>query len=186
MSFISLFKQDLIKYKKYSNNTSTLKLILTNRSIRAIFWFRFFSYVYMKKDPYFIKRPLLMVSVLIKAGTITVSGIDIPYSAKIGKGFYIGHFGNIILNADTVIGENCNISQGVTIGVSGRNDKRGVPVIGDNVYIGVNAVLAGKIKIGNNVLIGANTLVTFDVPDNATIVGSPGKIINYKGSEGYI
>lgn len=186
MDFISTFKQDLIKYRKYSDNSHPLKLLLLNRSLRAIMWFRIFSSIYKRNIPYFLKKPLLFIGLLIKSRTITVSGIDIPYSAKIGKGFYIGHFGNIILNANSEIGENCNISQGVTIGVSGRNEKRGVPIIGDNVYVGTNAVIAGKIKVGNNVLIGANTLVTFDVPDNATVVGSPGEIINYNGSKGYI
>jgi len=114
------------------------------------------------------------------------TGISIPASAKIGHSFYIGHFGGIILNSDTVIGSNCNISQGVTIGVSGLSEKRGVPVIGNNVYIGANAVLVGKINIGNNCIIGACSLVTRDLPDNAVALGVPAEIISYKGSGGYI
>ncbi len=114
------------------------------------------------------------------------TGISIPASAKIGKSFYIGHFGGIILNSETIIGKNCNISQGVTIGVSGIGDKRGVPVIGDNAYIGANAVICGKINIGNNVLIGACSLVNKDLPDNSVAVGVPAQIISGKSSEGYI
>ncbi|WP_223267170.1 serine O-acetyltransferase [Polaribacter sp. IC073] len=114
------------------------------------------------------------------------TGISIPYSASIGEGFYIGHFGNIIIHPNSVIGTNCNISQGVTIGVSGRGDKRGTPIIGNNNYIGANAVVAGKIIIGNNCVIAANSLVIENLSDNSTVMGVPAKVINNLGSKGYI
>jgi serine O-acetyltransferase len=126
--------------------------------------------------------PMIFLQKLIEI----LTGISIPASAQIGHSFYIGHFGGIILNANTIIGNNCNISQGVTIGVSGQGAERGTPEIGNNVYIGVNSVIAGKIKIGNNVLIGSCTLVTRDVPDNAVVSGVPAQIISFKSSEGYI
>lgn len=76
-----------------------------------------------------------------------------------------------------------NISQQVTIGVSGQGEKRGCPVIGDNVYLASGAKLFGKIKIGNNVKIGANAVIYKDIPDNAIVVLDPGfKIISYKGN----
>jgi len=90
------------------------------------------------------------------------------------------------LNGKTIIGDNCNISQGVTIGVSGRGNKRGVPIIGNNVYMGANAVIAGKIRIGNGVVIGANTLVINDVSDNITVLGVPAKKISDYNSDDYI
>ena len=115
-----------------------------------------------------------------------MTGISIPASAKIGHSFYIGHFGGIIFNKDTVIGDNCNIAQNVTIGISGQGDKRGVPVIGNHVYIAANSVVAGKINIGDHVLIGACSLVTSDVEANATVVGVPAQVISQKGSKDYI
>lgn len=115
-----------------------------------------------------------------------VSGISIPSSAQIGNSFYIGHFGGIIFNANTIIGVNCNISQGVTIGISGLNEKRGVPTIGNNVYIGANSVLAGKIEIGDNVLIGACSMVNQSFSDNSVIIGVPAIKISDKSSIGYI
>ncbi len=113
-------------------------------------------------------------------------GIQIPVGTNIGKGFYIGHFGNIVINGQTVIGENCNISQGVTIGQSSRGKNKGYPTIGDNCYIGPGAKIIGNITIGNNVAIGANAVVTNDVENNAVVVGIPAKTISYSGSEGYI
>ena len=115
-----------------------------------------------------------------------LTGISIPASSEIGHSFYIGHFGGITLNSKAIIGSNCNISQGVTIGVSGKDENRGVPIIGNNVYIGANAVICGKIKVGDNTLIGACSLVNRDLPDNAVAVGVPAQIISFKGSNGYI
>lgn len=115
-----------------------------------------------------------------------VTGISLPYSASIGPGLYIGHFGNVILNGDAVSGSNCNLSQGVTIGVSGRGAPRGVPKIGDRVYVGANAVVVGNIIIGDDALIGANSLVHTAIPGHCTASGVPAVVINDEGSEGYI
>lgn len=101
-------------------------------------------------------------------------GIEISKSAKIGPGFYIGHFGGITIAPAAVIGENCNISQQVVIGVSGQGKKAGVPRIGNNVFVGPGAKLFGAISVGDNAKIGANAVVHKDVPDNAIVVMSPG------------
>jgi len=113
-------------------------------------------------------------------------GISIPFVTKIDKGFYIGHFGCIVVNQAAVIGKNCNISQGVTIGAANRGKNKGCAVIGDNVYIGPGAKIVGAVRIGNNVAIGANAVVTHDVPDNAVVGGVPARIISMEGSEGYV
>lgn len=106
-------------------------------------------------------------------------GIELPRGAQIGAGLYIGHFGGIIISSEAVLGRNCNISQGITIGYSGK----GVPVIGDNVYFGPGARVFGKISIGDNVKIGANAVIHKDVPDNAVIVLDPGfTIISHAGN----
>ncbi|MBQ2076579.1 MAG: serine acetyltransferase [Bacteroidales bacterium] len=114
------------------------------------------------------------------------SGIQISETTQIGKGFYIGHFGCIVVSGQAVIGSNVNISQGITIGRTNRGEKQGVPTIGDEVYIGPGAKIIGKINIGNNITIGANAVVTSDIPDNACVAGIPAKIISYAGSEGYV
>ena len=113
-------------------------------------------------------------------------GIQISIETKIGKGFYIGHFGGIVVSGGAEIGDNCNISQDVTIGLSARGNKKGVPSIGDNCYIAPGVKIIGNINIGNNVAIGANAVVTVDIPDNAVVVRIPAKIISYNGSESYI
>ncbi len=104
------------------------------------------------------------------------TGIQIPYMTKIGRGFRIVHFGTIVVNPSTVIGDNFNISQGVLIGnSSGKN--AGSPIIGNNVCINANAIVVGGCRIGDNVLIAPGGFVNFDVPDNSIVIGNPGKII---------
>lgn len=110
-------------------------------------------------------------------------GIEIPRNAKIGPGLYIGHYGGITVSSTAVIGCNCNLSQNITIGVSGGGSRRGAPTLGDNVYIAPGARLFGKITIGDNVKIGANAVIHKDLPDNAIAVLEPGfKIISYTGN----
>lgn len=112
-------------------------------------------------------------------------GIDIP-CASIGKGFYVGHFGGIVVNGKAIVGDNCNISHGVTIGVINRGAKKGVPTLGNCVYIGPGAKILGNIRIGNHVAIGANAVVINDVPDYAVVVGIPARIVSNEGSDGYV
>jgi serine O-acetyltransferase len=113
-------------------------------------------------------------------------GIRIAVKTKIGSGLYIGNYSGIFVNTDVVIGKNFNISMGVGIGEANRGPRKGAAVIGDNVYIGPGARIVGKVKIGNNVAIGANCVVTRDIPDNAVVVGVPGKAISFNGSGDYI
>lgn len=113
-------------------------------------------------------------------------GCLIPHATLIGRGLYLGHVRDIIINDQAVIGENCNISQGVTIGQANRGPRRGTPIIGRNVYIGPGAKIVGAVRVGDDVAIGANCVVTDDVPDHAVVVGIPGRVISFAGSAGYV
>ncbi len=103
--------------------------------------------------------------------------IQIPARTIIGEGFYIGHLGRVIIHPDAKIGKNFNIGTGVTIGIENRGKRKGVPEIGNNCWIGTNAVVVGNIKIGDDVLIAPLAYVNFDVPDHSVVIGNPGKII---------
>lgn len=114
-------------------------------------------------------------------------GFQIYPETQIGEGFYLGHWGSLVINPNAKIGKNCNIAQGVTIGQQNRGKNEGYPVIGDKVWIGPNAVIVGNILIGKNVLVAPNSYVNFDVPDNSIVVGNPAKIYpNETATEGYI
>lgn len=114
-------------------------------------------------------------------------GFQIYPETEIGEGLYLGHWGTLVINPKAKIGRNCNIAQGVTIGQQNRGKNEGYPVIGDEVWIGPNAVVVGNISIGNNVLIGPNSYINFDIPSDSVVVGNPGKIYqNFNATEGYI
>lgn len=103
-------------------------------------------------------------------------GFQIYPETQIGAGLYLGHWGALVINPRAKIGKNCNIAQGVTIAQANRGRNEGVPEIGDEVWIGPNAVLVGNIRIGNNVLIAPNAYVNFNVPSNSVVVGNPAQI----------
>lgn len=107
---------------------------------------------------------------------------QIPYDTQIGKGFYLAHFGRVIIHPKTVIGYNVNVSTGVVIGTQFRGKRKGAPTIGNYVWIGANAVIVGNINIGNNVLIAPGAYVNFDVPDGSIVIGNPGLIRRAPGA----
>ena len=113
-------------------------------------------------------------------------GLEI-LSNQIGQGLYLGHAHNINVNPGAVIGRNCNLSKGATIGAQKRGKYAGSPVLGDDVWVGTNAVIVGSVHIGSDVLIAPNAYVNFDVPDHSVVIGNPG-VIHSKdhATDGYI
>lgn len=106
----------------------------------------------------------------------TMTGISLPKSARIGPGLRIWHFGGIFLHPDAVVGANCTLRQGVTIG--NRHPDGPVPVIGDDVEFGAYAQVLGGVRVGSRCRIGAMSVLLRDLPDGATAVGAPARIIH--------
>ncbi len=113
-------------------------------------------------------------------------GLEIG-NCQIGSGLYLGHPYNITVGSNSVIGSNVNLHKGVTIGNINGGKRSGSPVIGDCVWIGINATVVGGIHVGNDVVIAPNSFVNFDVPDHSVVVGNPG-VIHRKvnATDGYI
>ena len=126
-----------------------------------------------KLDSRAIRKPLLVFWFVSKKLVEIIFSIHISGAAELGPGFYIGHF-DCFINAKT--GRNVSVSQGVTLGHAGGG-KKGVPIIGDNVYFGAGSKAIGPVKIGSNVKIGANAVVVKDIPDNSTAVGIPARVV---------
>jgi len=177
----SIIKADLFRYYGDNSFLRLLKEFLINPGFRYSYFLRKSAYFKKKRNwfLYFIFR-ILLGRCMIKYG------IEIFVDTSIGRGLYIGHWGGIFVNAQAIIGENCNINQGVTIGQTNRGKRKGCPTIGNYVWMGAHSVIVGNIKVGNNVLIAPGAYVNFDVPDNGVIVGNPGQIISYGGSGGYV
>ncbi|MBP2856850.1 serine acetyltransferase [Dickeya oryzae] len=99
--------------------------------------------------------------------------VEIPHRTQIGFGLKIYHPHCIVLNADVVIGDNCTLRQGVTIGSVVNRDGQVTesPVLGNQVELGANAILLGDITVGDNVKVGAGTVVTKSLAENKVVVG---------------
>ena len=163
----------VLKYKCMRKDVEALKYIDDTRYFAKEGGF----FGILHKRPEYIS---VLYSRLQGAGKIlSVLGPKYPFKMQtkvIGGGIYIDHPHYTHLNAEK-IGRDFKTKHNVTIG----NNRGGIPTIGDNVFVGVGAVVVGKIRIGNNVQIGANAVVTKDVPDNAVVVGNPAYIIRLNG-----
>lgn len=113
-------------------------------------------------------------------------GFDISPTTSIGPGFYLGHFGGIVISPYAMIGSNVNIAKGATIGATSRGSRLGAPTLEDRVWVGANAIIVGKITIGREALIAPGAYVNFDVPPQSVVLGNPGKVVSTSGSAGYI
>lgn len=153
--------------------------------VKYVFYFRLCRYLKLGR-PRLLFWPVYRIALRVFTHYKYKFGCFIPHSTSIGRGLYLGHVRDIVVNERAVIGENCNISQGVTIGQANRGRRQGTPVIGRNVYIGPGAKIVGAVHVGNDVAIGANCVVTDDVPDHAVVVGVPGRVISFDGSAGYV
>lgn len=125
---------------------------------------------------FFYKIKLKFIARLISTVGRRRTGIEIHPAAKIGKNLFIDHGIGVVIGETAVVGNNCTIYQGVTLGGTGKEHNKRHPTLGDNVIVGAGAKVLGNITIGNNVKIGANSVVLKDVPDNCTVVGV-GRII---------
>lgn len=120
-----------------------------------------------------IRLPWTLLYIVLNKFSEILTGIVIGSTANIGRRFQIEHHGCIVIHGASLIGDDCLIRHGVTLGNSGKADALGAPCLGHNVEIGAGAKLLGRITIGNNVIIGANAVVIRDVPDNTVVGGIP-------------
>lgn len=176
---------DLEKYSKYSKKSKIICFFLY-RSVWSIFVYRLLNYFNYSIKNMFVRKVVIFVFSPLAKFIEIVNSSSISYKATIDSGLYIGHPNGIFIHPGVKIGANCNIAQGVTIGISGRGEKRAAPVIGDNVFIGANAVVVGNIKIGDNCVIAPNSLVINSFDSDLTICGVPAKKFSDNNSFGYI
>lgn len=148
---------------------SILTVILLYPGFHAIISHRIAHFLYCHKL-YFLSR---LISQISRHKT----GIEIHPGAVIGNRLFMDHGMGIVIGETTIIGDNCTIYHGVTLGGTGKDKIKRHPTLKDNVLVGCGSKVLGNITIEENVKIGANSVVLKDVPKNSTIVGIPGKIV---------
>jgi serine O-acetyltransferase len=124
-----------------------------------------------------IRYPLAGIHIFLSKLSEVFFGITIGVSAKIGRRLIIEHSGGIVIHGNVVIGDDCIIRQGVTLGNKVISQPLDAPSLGDRVNIGAGAKILGKVFIGDDVDIGANAVVIKDIPSNSLAVGIPAKTI---------
>lgn len=173
--------RDLSRYRVTEKRRAPAIIVMCPGLIASVYY-RIGHWMWYSKGKYGLLLYLLRPSYIVFKRLIEVySGISLSTRARIGGGLYINHFGSIFVG-EAVIGENCNLSHEVTLGIAGRGEKRGTPVLGDRVYVAAGAKIIGPVQIGNDVAVGANAVVTTSMPECAVAVGIPAHVISYEGS----
>ncbi|MFH1459531.1 MAG: serine O-acetyltransferase EpsC [Candidatus Omnitrophota bacterium] len=171
-----IFKDEIISTKDRDPAArSTLEILLTYSGMHALILYRVANLLCRLKIP-FLPRWLSQVNRFF-------TGIEIHPAAKIGKGLFIDHGMGVVIGETTVILDNVTLYQGVTLGGTGKEKGKRHPNIGNNVVIGAGAKVLGNITIGDNSYVGANAVVIKDVPPNSTVVGVPGTITKQDGQK---
>ena len=165
-------KSDLYRYYGKCDAITFCKAYVKNKAFRFQCAYRLCNSKRVKK----------VIRKIVWGINQTKKQIQIPVNTKIGYGLYLGHGGPLVINSSAIIGDNCNLSQFVTIG---SNDGKAA-TIGNNVYIGPSVCIVENVKIGDNVTIGAGSVVTKNIPDNATAAGNYAKVINFNHKGKYI
>lgn len=104
-------------------------------------------------------------------------GVDIHPAARVGRRLVIDHGTGIVVGETAVIGDDCLLYQGVTLGMTGKHGGKRHPTVGDRVMVGAGAIVLGDIRIGSDVRVGAGSVVLHDVPDGMTVAGNPAKVV---------
>ena len=124
-----------------------------------------------------VRGPFSVLYRTLYRGVRNIYGIELPYSARVGRRVVIEHQHGIIIHGDAVIGDDCILRHGVTIGNRTMDRPRDAPRLGNGVNVGAGAKILGAVVIGDGAQIGANAVVNCDVPANATAVGIPARIV---------
>jgi len=152
---------------------NTLEILLTYPSLVAIRTYRIAHKLYMSGH--------FTAARVLSQWARSTTGIEIHPGAKIGKGLFIDHGMGVVIGETAVVGDNCLLYQGVTLGGTGKGKGKRHPTLGNNVLVGSGAKVLGPFKVGNNVKIAANAVVLSAIPDNCTAVGVPARVVRMNG-----
>ncbi|MDD3346016.1 MAG: serine O-acetyltransferase [Candidatus Omnitrophica bacterium] len=177
VSLISLFFYADVRaaQKRDPAAKSFLEIILLYQGLHALVYYRI-AHIFYSMHMFFAARAISQAARLF-------TGIEIHPGAKIGRRFFIDHGMGVVIGETAIIGDDVLLYQGVTLGGTGVVKGKRHPTIEDNVVVGAGAKVLGSITIGENSYIGANAVVIKDVPANSTVVGVPGRITKQDGKK---
>ncbi len=172
MGLLQSIRSDIQAAKKHDPAaTSTLEVIFAYPGFHARQLHRLAHTLHRRG----LRLPARLISHLGRA----LTGIEIHPCAQIGEGFFIDHGMGVVIGETTIIGDNCHLFQGVTLGGTSTKRAKRHPTLGNGVVVGAGAKIIGAVNIGDDAKIGAGSVVVTNVPPNATVVGVPGHIVAY-------
>lgn len=163
-------KEDIqVIYDKDPAAKNILEVLLCYPGLHALIAYRFAHRLHKWHIP--------LIPRIISYITRIITGIEIHPAAKIGRRFFIDHGEGVVIGETTSIGDDVLIYQQVTLGGTGKDQGKRHPTLQNNVIIGAGAKILGNITIGEGTRIGAGSVVVDDVPENSTVVGIPGRVV---------
>ncbi|XOQ48351.1 MAG: serine O-acetyltransferase [Eubacteriales bacterium] len=138
-----------------------------------------------RKAHWFYKHNMKFIARYLSQRARHKTGIEIHPGATIGKGLFIDHGMGVVIGETTIIGDNCTLYQGVTLGGTGKDHGKRHPTLGNNVMVGAGAKVLGPFRVGDNARVAAGAVVLDEVPDNATAVGVPARVVRLNGVRPY-
>ena len=168
--------EDIRAYKRNDPAArSAVEVLLLYNGLHATLHYRMTHWLHTHGMKFFAR--------LISQFSKFLTGIEIHPGATIGRRLVIDHGTGIVVGETTVIGDDCLLYQGVTLGGTGKDVGKRHPTLGNNVVVGSGAKVLGPFRVGNNARIAANSVVLREVPDNATVVGVPGRVVRLCGEK---
>ncbi len=136
-----------------------------------------------RRAHFFYKHKQFFLARAISQSAVRKTGIEIHPGAEIGRRFFIDHGAGVVIGETAIIGDDCTIYQGVTLGGTGKDSGKRHPTLGNNVLIGAGAKVLGPFKIGDNSNVAAGSVVLNEIPENSTAVGSPARVVKQNGKK---
>lgn len=137
----------------------------------------FHALIYYRISHFFYKRHMFFLARLVSQLGRFFTGIEIHPGAKIGRGLFIDHGSGVVIGETSEIGDNCTLYQGVTLGGTGKDTGKRHPTLGNDVLIGAGAKVLGPLYVGDHAKIAAGAVVLNDIPEYATAVGVPARVV---------
>ncbi len=152
---------------------NSLEVLLLYPGLHAVMLHRPAHFLY--------KHHMLFLARLLAHFSRFLTGIEIHPGATIGWGLFIDHGSGVVIGETTVIGDNCTIYQGATLGGTGKDDGKRHPTLGNDVMVGSGARILGPFKVGDHARIASGAVVLEEIPPNSTAVGVPAKVVKING-----
>lgn len=179
-------KADFGRIRAMGYRGSYLRAFLQNQGLWALVCYRFGRRQQERPLPQPFRFLVSVFYYFWWYGVQSTTGIYLSPDAEIGPGFYVGHFGQIFVGPGCVFGRNCNISQGVTVGLARRGGVWGTPVIGERVYLAPGCKVVGPIRLADGTVVGANAVMSRDSVEDSVWAGIPARMIAKTGSAEYM